>query len=50
MTVDVFQMRMAMGKKQGLSGGGSGSLVAAASSSYTAHRLQEFHSHRLRRW
>ena len=41
MTVDVFQMRMAMGKKQGLSGGGSGSLVAAASSSYTAHRLQE---------
>ena len=41
MTVDVFQMRMAMGKKQGLSGGGSGSLVAAASSSYTAQRLQE---------
>ena len=41
MTVDVFQMRMAMGKKQGLSGGGSGSLAAAASSSYTAHRLQE---------
>ena len=41
MTVDVFQMRMAMGKKQGLRGGGSGSLVAAASSSYTAQRLQE---------
>ena len=41
MTVDVFQMRMAMGKKQGLSGGGSGSLVAAASSSYTAQRLQQ---------
>jgi len=41
MTVDVFQMRMAMGKKQGLSGGGSGNLVAAASSSYTAQRLQE---------
>ena len=41
MTLDVFAMRMAMGKKQGLSGGGSGSLAAAASSSYTAHRLQE---------
>ena len=39
--MDVFQMRMAMGKKQGLSGGGSGSLVAAASSSYTAQRLQQ---------
>ena len=30
-----------MGKKQGLSGSGSGSLVAAASSSYTAQRLQQ---------
>ena len=41
MSLDVFQMRMAMGKKQGLSGSGSGSLVAAASSSYTAQRLQQ---------
>jgi hypothetical protein len=38
MSVDIVQMRMAMGKKQGLSGSVAGT---AASSAYTAQRLQQ---------